>query len=1196
MSIRRDTLIQKVKNITQSIKRWSVKPKTAETKSKILELKTELLQAKKKVLLYDAKKSEEKIQREKVKHQKIQEQLVVQKIQELLKEKNELLKANLIKLESEITDLINEHPANYLEQIINLRKEKIENYTKLHYLTTDWDFKSSLNNEIAQEQSTIDNVTQILYGEYLNTLTYENPIVINRYYKTQIDNGKLYTNINNFIEFMVHNLIFENKEFYVVKFTARDFTNYVTITSLNIGNLASIIDDENYKKNAVVELFTESWGNVAVKNIPEIDSIEVIKKKVTLKYILKDGEFFPWYVNLTSNFTTNDKLIKVLDKLQIFTTIDKKMFEENCFIYALKMHKFYNDAHETKHLDIMSRLKKELLTKSVKKADIKKYCTMYDFSVNLHYMKDNKRVEKINSGKDITYDICLLSEHYFIYDRDTGITSYFIDNFKDLQNIEAAYNIYKLSVNKKPMRKIIGLDSFNLVKHIMESDDIKRKIPVEDLSNDKCFSAISHDKNTIEGLQIASHCRLFEFNDTDVARDKQIVYFDVETYTDSQNNHIPYLCCYTYDINGQNYKITEYGVNCLRDMLERLSSVGNNFLLYAHNSTYDASFMIKYLNKMNILEKDNKYVSVKGVYISRVFGKIKVLIKDSWRILPMKLSDFGSAFKLADKEKECMYYSVYNEYTIEHIKSMSREDIQYYLDLEAANVINKKSVVEKEKIWWDNLSKHINEYGEYDLLSYARYYCLQDCDILKAGVERADELFKIIHKKLSIHNFYSLPSLAQRYLYYEGCYEDCYEFDGVLSEYFNNFVDGGRCMSRNNEKVSVSGEIQDFDAVSLYPSSMHYFDGFVKGIPTLLTDLNPLEINKQLQEADYYFITVYITKVNKHRPFPCMNNKTKITKNWTNLVEETYQNFDKCQLLEAIKWHGIEFNVISGYCFNNGFNTRIKTVIENLFNKRLEAKKDKNDGLQLMYKLMMNSSYGKHLQKINPIDVKYIGVKEFDSYLMQNYKFIKQFNYVGDKHVRMSVYSKICKSYSSPHMGCQILSYSKLIMNNVINTADDHSIDVFYQDTDSIHLFDKDVSKLSQIYKQKYNKELIGSELGQFHSDFVMMDEDQAVIRANNIVSKQLIVLGKKCYIDVLTGENKNETLTSNHIRMKGVSGASFYEACNRLKCSPLQIYEKLYSGESIAFNLGVENKVRFSKGKDQKFSTGSSIVRTLKF
>ena len=72
----------------------------------------------------------------------------------------------------------------------------------------------------------------------------------------------------------------------------------------------------------------------------------------------------------------------------------------------------------------------------------------------------------------------------------------------------------------------------------------------------------------------------------------------------------------------------------------------------------------------------------------------------------------------------------------------------------------------------------------------------------------------------------------------------------------------------------------------------------------------------------------------------------------------------------------------------------------------------------------------------------------------------------------------------SPHLGCQILSYSKRIMKQVMCLADDQNIKIHYQDTDSMHIEAHKVDMLNRLYKRKYGKELIGEELGQFHNDF----------------------------------------------------------------------------------------------------------------
>ena len=51
------------------------------------------------------------------------------------------------------------------------------------------------------------------------------------------------------------------------------------------------------------------------------------------------------------------------------------------------------------------------------------------------------------------------------------------------------------------------------------------------------------------------------------------------------------------------------------------------------------------------------------------------------------------------------------------------------------------------------------------------------------------------------------------------------------------------------------------------------------------------------------------------------------------------------------------------------------------------------------------------------------------------------------------------------HCGVEVLSMSKRIMNEVMCLAEDIGIDIYYQDTDSIHLKTQDVPSLVKKFK-----------------------------------------------------------------------------------------------------------------------------------
>ena len=69
-------------------------------------------------------------------------------------------------------------------------------------------------------------------------------------------------------------------------------------------------------------------------------------------------------------------------------------------------------------------------------------------------------------------------------------------------------------------------------------------------------------------------------------------------------------------------------------------------------------------------------------------------------------------------------------------------------------------------------------------------------------------------------------------------------------------------------------------------------------------------------------------------------------------------------------------------------------------------------------------------------------------------------------------------------LGASVLSWSKHILNQVMKAAEQNNIDLYYQDTDSIHLKKSDLNKLAEIYKKKYGIQLIDKQMIQFHCNF----------------------------------------------------------------------------------------------------------------
>ena len=74
-----------------------------------------------------------------------------------------------------------------------------------------------------------------------------------------------------------------------------------------------------------------------------------------------------------------------------------------------------------------------------------------------------------------------------------------------------------------------------------------------------------------------------------------------------------------------------------------------------------------------------------------------------------------------------------------------------------------------------------------------------------------------------------------------------------------------------------------------------------------------------------------------------------------------------------------------------------------------------------------------------------------------------------------------------------------------------------------------------------------------------------------NLKSVKSIFLGKKCYVDVLEGDEKG--VYDYHIRMKGVSSGDIKHYAYKHNITIYDLYKKMYDGEEITFDLCCDGK-----------------------
>ena len=268
-----------------------------------------------------------------------------------------------------------------------------------------------------------------------------------------------------------------------------------------------------------------------------------------------------------------------------------------------------------------------------------------------------------------------------------------------------------------------------------------------------------------------------------------------------------------------------------------------------------------------------------------------------------------------------------------------------------------------------------------------------------------------------------------------------------------------------------------FDVNSLYPEAITQLKGYPKGKPKNIP-IEDLKSKKFMKYADEYYLKILIKKVKNKLYFPLL---TKIGENgerlWINNMENEEIYIDRISLEELIKYHDIEFEVKTGVMFNEGYNDKIGKVIKKLYDLRTKYKKEKNP-VQLLYKLMLNTAYGKTIQK--PKDSRILWRRNNQTTEKNLIKtFGESIQYIStSKNSNMfkaKIRIGILNHWAMPHCGSLVLSQSKKIMNKFLVEFEDYS---YYTDTDSIFITETGYN----ILKEKY-PEMIGDELGQLKEE-----------------------------------------------------------------------------------------------------------------
>lgn len=1068
--------------------------------------------------------------------------------------------------------------------------------------------KDIVRNRFNNDNISIKNDTFLNITQYLKPL--ENKILRAEQQKENVDIPVDFSKFNYNLSKFLSILRPTSKKYLLHNITTGD---YWTLSSAVLNSLSDRLKDGNL----VQEEFDVDSKNTIVSSFYQGEDWEIRVINNENKKSVIDGAFFPFL----------NKMLNVnLDKYGVHNVVDENNYKNNCLIHSLETAGYDTTAIRClcKNEEIPMRALKEIATKldiyiTIRRLDDEKKKT--------HYGNSDK--PEIKLGLIEKHYFLIEEIPYTLF----SIKNYFelIENEVNDWNKVFSVEINKKTGNKKYKRKNDRFtDSYTAIKFMVEnqSEYLEKIKHTEKLyatnkyKHVKEFGSLEYNENIFSYEDENPQGNLME-NKPNSLDSKSFnkkclkkIFFDFETTTSRNDKkdtiHKPF-CLFT-DRNTRGYWGRDCGKKFLDDLCEefgvakgevlnkprvskakgkegeficdedgnpKIDSVDlyqetilfNRYIrLIAHNSSYDFRFLLKYLTKIETIEKGTGLMNANCLY----FHNDKVIcinIRDSLKMINMPLRKFGGAFGLS-VEKEILPYDLYSEENVK-INWIELEECLKFVKP------NEKEQYVKNCERWNCIID-----GKVNILKYAGEYCYMDCITLRDGYEKFSELVKEAID-LDINDYMTLPSMANDYLVRAGCYDGVLKLSGVPRHFIQNCVVGGRTMCRKNEKWMsignknkyqkyiqenglnsnvVNHQLADFDAVSLYPSAMNRMKGFLKGKPKVITDFDNIK-----NTCDGFYICIEITKVGKEYDFPCCSLLTEDgIRNFTNDLVGKKLYIDKIALDDLVQFQKVEYKFINGYYYDEGFNDTIVKTIRHVFSERLKYKAMKDeDGnsnpLQLVFKELMNSSYGKTCLKPIDSECEYISKNMIDDYVVRNYNYIKEMTLLANgNYYKVKTIKTIDTHFNNVHIGVSILSTSKTIMYEVMCLAEDLGINMYYTDTDSIHIDNTKINYLADEFRKKYNRELIGKNMGQFHTDF---DLQGAV---GEIVAMDSIFLGKKCYIDRITGVDKNKNeLEDYHIRMKGVStNCIVHKGITEYDGKHLEMFEKLFVGDTLEFNL----------------------------
>ena len=950
-------------------------------------------------------------------------------------------------------------------------------------------------------------------------------------------------------------------------------TRYLTVTNrgwLAIKNLLvnyfeiNQNEEENIGSDNIAELLLEDIVGMEFQPVARPARILPMSKRAN-----KNGGFFA-FQNLSGIDLTRYQILN--DESQI------DLIKEHCVIYALRLLGIPKPQLDA----IMSMF---AIGAHFPKKNLHRVAEVIGKTIYLHVLADEKvKASKYGDDYEESVDLALYEDHYFIYE-PTIFTVFSAKNYRKIAQYPDKENIVKMKKNayglipwKRPDAPRIY--SLQLIDHLRDQAYFDYADFVSQLDN---FANMEPAEN-VDLSNIANEQEKFCYYPKP-DNPKAVFFADTETFV-TEGTHSPLLMGIMKENDNWPYICTttvEDGVNtgscvlwCLDYAVKK--SDKHEILIYFHNLKYDFNVIKEYVYVLEngICEKGGSLYSVRIMYKKR-----EILLVDSFKMANFRLSKFQRSFGLPTdlNKREAIGYTYY---TTENFDK--RATVPEYLE----HVKPCQHDIFMEEMTKNPKAEYDAETNTFNPIEYYRYYLKYDVKVLCAGMLKMKEaLFTIT--KLNMYNYLTISSISDDYVKKNGAYGGIYKMYFNLRRFCSQAVTGGRVhVQEKFKKKIIKTRISDYDAVSLYPSAMVRLSnerGVAKGKAKVLETLDYNEI----KQFSYAIMKVRINGINKYQQMPIIHKRTEGSIDYVNESEPFETFIDIYQLDDYIKYQNIEYEILGGVYWNEGFNKKIGRLNKRLFDARVKYKAEENESLQLCCKLMMNSIYGRSILKQTKECVQVVSEQEKDNVIWSKFSTIKKFEKLNNRQYKIYL-DKLDDSANFAHVGVSILSYSKRIVNEVLDVANTHNIPIYYTDTDSLHVKMSGLETLKEEYQKVHDRELDGDELGQFNSDFELAG-------CKNVYAYKSCFIGKKVYIDCLKGTDKKDKKikrTGTHIRIKGITKAGIDHKIEEYEGDAFRIFENLANGQTEKFILNPAGSVMFEYDSSGVYTKLGEFSRTL--